>query len=73
MRKNKNLFQKWKKFLSESVVNSREELIDIISNGKVRFNKSDVGKKPCALYFVESGSLNLLIENCDKKAKVEFR
>ena len=50
-----------------------EELIDIISNGKVRFNKSDVDKKPCALYFIESGTLNLIIENCDKKAKVEFR
>jgi len=50
-----------------------EKLIDIISNGKVRFNKSDVDKKPCALYFIESGTLNLIIENCDKKAKVEFR
>mgnify|MGYP007000150256 len=31
-----------------------EELIDFISNGKVRFNKSHVNKKPCALYFIES-------------------
>ena len=50
-----------------------EKLIDIISNGKVRFNKSDVNKKPCAIYFIESEDLNLLIENCDKKAIVEFR
>ena len=50
-----------------------EELIDIILNGKVRFNKSDVDKKPCALYFIESGNLNLLVENCNKKAIVEFR
>ena len=52
---------------------SVEELIDIILNGKVRFNKSDVDKKPCALYFIESGNLNLLVENCNKKAIVEFR
>ena len=50
-----------------------EELIDFISNGKVRFNKSDVNKKPCALYFIESGTLDLLVENCDKKAIVEIR
>ena len=50
-----------------------EELIDIISNGKVRFNKSDVDKKPCALYFIESGTLKLLVENCDKKAIIELK
>ena len=55
----------------DSVAN--EELIGIISSGKVRFNKSDVDKKPCALYFIESGDLNLLVENCNKKAIVEFR
>tara|TARA_R100000005_G_C4977359_1_gene188301 strand:- start:1026 stop:1514 length:489 start_codon:yes stop_codon:yes gene_type:complete len=31
MHKKKYIFEKWKKFLSESVVNSREELIDIIT------------------------------------------
>ena len=50
-----------------------EELIDIISNGKVRFNKSAVDKKPCAFYFIESGTLNLIIENCDKKAIIELK
>ena len=50
-----------------------EKLVDFISNGKVRFNKSDVDKKPCALYFIESGTLSLLVENCDKKAIVEIR
>ena len=53
----------------ESIEN--EELIDIISSGKVKFNKSDVGKKPCALYFIESTTFNLLVENCDKKAIVQ--
>ena len=31
MHKKKNIFEKWKKFLSESVINTREELIDIIT------------------------------------------
>ena len=31
MHKRKNIFKKWKKFLSESVVKTREELIDIIT------------------------------------------
>jgi hypothetical protein len=31
MHKKKNIFEKWEKFLSESVVNTREELIDIIT------------------------------------------
>ena len=31
MHKKKYIFEKWKKFLSESVVSSREELIDIIT------------------------------------------
>ena len=50
-----------------------EKLVDFISNGKVRFNKSDVDKKPCALYFIESETLSLLVENCDKKAIVEIK
>jgi len=31
MHKKKNIFKKWKKFLSESVVRTREELLDIIT------------------------------------------
>jgi len=31
MDKKKNIFKKWKKFLSESVVRTREELLDIIT------------------------------------------
>jgi len=31
MHKKKNIFKKWKKFLSESVVKTREELLDIIT------------------------------------------
>ena len=53
----------------ESIEN--EKLIDIISSGRVKFNKSDIDKKPCALYFIESATFNLLVENCDKKAIVD--
>ena len=48
-------------------------LIEIISKGRVKFNKSETNNKPCGLYYVESDSLNLLIENCEKKAIVEFK
>jgi len=50
-----------------------DELYNIISKGRVRFNKSDITNEPCALYFIESGDLSLLIENCEKQALVEFR
>ena len=59
------------KYQTDSIAN--EELYDIISNGRVRFNKSDITYEPCALYFIESGDLSLLIENCDEQALVEFR
>ena len=68
-----NIISKELTFKLEKDSIENKELIDIISNGKVRFNKSDVNKKPCALYFIESGTSTLIIENCDKKAKVEFR
>ena len=68
-----NIISKELTFNVEKDSVENEKLIDIISNGKVRFNKSDVNKKPCAIYFIESEDLNLLIENCDKKGIVEFR
>jgi hypothetical protein len=68
-----NIISKDLIFKSEKDSIENEKLIDIISNGKVRFNKSDVYKEPCALYFIESDDLNLFVENCHKKAIVEFR
>ena len=59
------------KFQTDSI--SNEELFDIISEGRVRFSKSDITNEPCALYFIESGDFSLIIENCDKEALVEFR
>lgn len=68
-----NIISKELIFKEEKDSIQNDELIKIISNGKVRFNKSDIDKKPCALYFIESGALNLLVENCDKKAIIDFR
>ena len=59
------------KYQAHSIVD--DELFDLISEGKVRFNKSDVSNEPCAIYFVESGNISLLIENCDEQAFVEFK
>ena len=59
------------KYQADSIVD--DELFDLISEGKVRFNKSDVSNEPCAIYFVESGNISLLIENCDEQAFVEFK
>ena len=59
------------KYQADSIVD--DELFDLISEGRVRFNKSDVSNEPCAIYFVESGNISLLIENCDEQAFVEFK
>ena len=59
------------KYQTDSIVD--DELYNLISEGRVRFNKSDVSNEPCAIYFVESGNISLLIENCDEQAFVEFK
>ena len=49
------------------------ELIDIISNGRVIFNKSSPNEEPCGIYFVETNYKDLLIINCEDNATVEIR
>ena len=49
------------------------ELIDIISNGRVIFNKSSPNEKPCGIYFVETNYKDLLIINCEDNATIEIR
>jgi len=49
------------------------ELIDIISNGKVIFNKSEPNQKPCGIYFIKSDSINFMITNCEDSATVEVK
>ena len=52
---------------------SDDKLYNLISKGKVRFNKSEIRNEPCAIYYVESGDFSLLIENCEDQALVEFK
>ena len=59
------------KYKSDSI--SNDKLYNLISKGKVRFNKSEIRNEPCAIYYVESGDLSLLIENCEDQALVEFK
>ena len=59
------------KHKSDSI--SNDKLYNLISKGKVRFNKSEIRNEPCAIYYVESGDLSLLIENCEDQALVEFK
>tara|TARA_B100000676_G_scaffold259196_1_gene268042 strand:- start:12 stop:344 length:333 start_codon:yes stop_codon:yes gene_type:complete len=59
------------KYQTDSIADYK--LYDLISEGRVIFNKSDINNEPCAMYFIESGDLSLLIENCDEQALVEFK
>ena len=59
------------KHQTDSIVD--DELYNLISEGRVRFNKSEIRNEPCAIYYVESGDLSLLIENCEDQALVEFK
>ena len=64
-----------KELILKSTLNSlnNEQLINIISKGKVIFNKSKPNEKPCGLYFIESDSKNYIITNCDDTATVEIK
>ena len=59
------------KYQTDSIVD--DKLYNLISEGRVRFNKSEISNEPWPMYFVESGDSNLLIENCDEQAFVEFK
>ena len=48
-------------------------LIDLISEGKVIFNKSEPNQKPCGVYYIETDSLNFIITNCEAAATVEIK
>ena len=54
------------------VLFNQDELIDIINNGRVIFNKSEPKNKPCGIYFIKSGDLNLNIINCENQATVKI-
>ena len=50
-----------------------QKLIDIISEGKVIFNKSEPNQKPCGIYYIETDSLNFIITNCEDSATLEIK
>ena len=43
---------------SEAFFN-KEEIIEILNNGKVIFNKSEPNKEPCGMYYIKSGDFNI--------------
>ena len=59
------------KYQTDSITD--DELYNLISEGRVRFNKSEISNETCPIYFVESGDSSLLIENCDEQAFIEFK
>ena len=49
---------------------SKEEINNVLHNGKVNFDKSEVRQKPCRIYIVEGKlkggkNVELLIKDCD--------
>ena len=56
---------------SEAFFN-QEELIEIINNGKIIFNKSEPNKKPCSMYYIKSGDFNINVINCENEATIKI-
>ena len=48
-------------------------LINLISEGRVIFNKSESNQKPCGVYHVETSSITFIISNCEDTATVEIK
>ncbi len=51
---------------------NQEDLIDIINNGRIIFNKSEPNHKPCGIYFIKSGDFNINIINCENEANINI-
>ena len=47
-------------------------VIDNITSKELIFNKSEPKNKPCGIYFIKSGDLNLNIINCENEATVKI-
>ena len=74
-KKLKRILNPYQLLVLESTVypGATDELINIISNGKVIFNKSTPNKEPCGVYFVETDYKDLLIINCEDIATIEIK
>ena len=53
--------------------NDWKDTKNIISKGRVIFNKSSPNEEPCGIYFVETDYKDLLIINCEDNATIEIR
>ena len=49
---------------------NKEEIIEILNNGKVIFNKSEPNKEPCGMYYIKSGDFNIDVINCENEATI---
>ena len=77
----KNIRNKERSFSAEAIQFFEANKIDtssisaILEDGKVQFGKSNARQEPCGIYFVsgeiETGTLELQIENCEKTATVQ--
>ena len=55
---------------NSEVFYNKEEIIEILNNGKVIFNKSEPNKEPCGMYYIKSGDFNVDVINCENEATI---
>ena len=56
--------------ITEGYHENKEEIIEILNNGKVIFNKSEPNKEPCGMYYIKSGDFNIDVINCENEATI---
>ena len=59
-------------FRINEIVENSTEIIEILNNGKVIFNKSEPNKEPCGMYYIKSGDFNVDVINCENEATVRI-
>ena len=57
---------------NSEVLFNKEEIIGIINNGKVIFSKSEPNNKPCGIYYIKSGDVNMNVINCENQATIKI-
>ena len=57
---------------NSEVLFNEEEIIEILNNGKVIFNKSEPNNKPCWMYYIISGDFNINVINCENEATIKI-
>jgi len=51
---------------------NQQEIIEILNSGKVIFNKSEPNRKPCGMYYIESGDFKINVINCENEANIRI-